>query len=174
MDFKDFIEYELFQAIAEDPTRAFPQLHFERKGDKWKSRYHLDGARDSGGQYVTTIPHNGVFHDYGRGGVSKNFLTLYLELNGSFSTKEERIRAAKELADLYGLHLPDYDPQKEGEYQRKQEIREKHHAIFREALWSGSPEAEATLQYLRGRGWDDGLIRAAGLGHIDTNAESYQ
>lgn len=163
MDLKDFKEYELYPAIAGDPTRAFPQLHFEPyRGKGWKSAYHIDGTRDSNGAESTILYSNShTVIDFARG--NKPFIDLYMNLNGKdFKT------AVEELADLYGLHLPDYDPQKEEEYRRTQDSREKALAIFKEALWSGSPEAEATLQYLRGRGWDDGLIRAAGLGLITT------
>lgn len=163
-DIRDFKEYELYPAIYGDPNRAFPELHFKKDAKGWASEYHTDGTRDSKGAVTTHIYSNNQSRaiDYARGNVT--LIDLYMSLHScDFST------AYRELADLYGLTLPNYSEEEERNYREAQESREAACKTFQEALWSGSPEAEATLRYLHEeRKMSDEVIRKAGLGLITT------
>ena len=77
------------------------------------------------------------------------------------------VEAAKILADR--IHLPLPEIQEDPDYERRKSQRERLLAANREAarfyhenLWK--PEGKKTLDYLHGRGLDDGIIRRFGLG----------
>lgn len=77
------------------------------------------------------------------------------------------VEAAKLLADR--IHLPLPEIQEDPDYERKRSQRERLLSANREAarfyhdrLWK--PEGKAVLDYLHGRGLDDGIIRRFGLG----------
>lgn len=162
-DLRDFKEYELYPAMYGDLTRAFPEMHFRKISKGWVSQYHTDGTKDSKGTDTTYVYSNNRSRaiDYARGNTT--LIDLYMSLHGAdFST------AYRELASLYGLTLPSYSKEDEQTYRETQSSRETACKTFQEALWSGSPEAEATLKYLHDRRWDDEIIRKAGLGLITT------
>lgn len=75
--------------------------------------------------------------------------------------------AVKQLADR--IHLPLPEMREDPDYERRRSQRERLYAANREAarfyhdlLWK--PEGKQALDYLHGRGLDDGIIRRFGLG----------
>lgn len=77
------------------------------------------------------------------------------------------LEAVKILADRIHMQLPEM--QEDPDYERRRSQRERLYAANRDAaryyhdtLWQ--PEGKAVLDYLHGRGLDDGIIRRFGLG----------
>ena len=159
-----FKEYELYPSLYERIDRAFPQLEFRRAKNRWESKHHLDGGKDSQGKAITFVYANTKFmaidHAEER---KKGLIDLYMSLNG-----KDFITALKELAELCGLTVPNSDGEEWKEYEQRQSNRENANETFVKALWGGSDEATRVLEYLRSRQWTDKEIREAELGLITT------
>ena len=164
-DLSSFKEYELFPSLFERIDTAFPELHFKRIGNRWESKYHLNGEKDSQGKVISNVYGNSKYMAIDHSTDEKRgLIDLYMSLNGAdFQT------ALRELSDICGLT----PPSGEGEawenyknYERTQANRENANKTFVSALWGGSAEAEKVLSYLHGRGWTDEEIKRAELGLI--------
>lgn len=158
-------EYELFPSMFEDLTRAFPGMHFQKKGNRWESKYHLDGKEDSQKKAITIVYENTCFcaHDLARGEKPKELINLYAELNNL-----ERMDAIRALAKLYNRPLPNIDSEEWKAQEQNRQGRERAKDAFIKALWSGTAEASKVLEYLHSRKWTDEEIKKAELGLITT------
>lgn len=160
-ELQNFIEYDLLPAMFERIDVVFPELEFRRKGDKWESKYHLDGEKDGGNKVVSYVYGNTKFMAVDHAREKVGLINLYMRLNG-----KEFIPAVKELAEVCGLSLPSSDSKQWREYEERQANREKADAAFVAALWEDSEQAGKVRDYLHSRYWTDELIAKAGLGLI--------
>jgi DNA primase len=158
---KDFIDYELYPYLFENIDRAFPDMEFKRKGNKWISPYHLDGSRsNSADQTFMTSAMKHYIKD--NGGDGRTLIDFEIKRTGA-----DFITALKRLAEVCHLELPNSDTEEYKEYKKRQEYREQANKKFISSLWSGTPEANEVLNYLRSRKWTDEDIKKGELGYID-------
>ena len=159
---EEFKEYELYPSLFDRIDRAFPELHFRKKGSKWESSYHLDGSKDSQNKDITFVYGNSKFMAIDHAtDEKKGLIDLYMSLNG-----KDFIEALKDLAELCGLRLPNSDGEEWKEYEQRQADRETANEIFRKALWGDTEEALKVRSYLYSRKWTDEEIKKAELGLI--------
>lgn len=165
IDLKSFKEDTLFPSLFECLDQAFRDMEFKQYGSQWRSRYHLDGARDKQGKEVTYVYENnkGRAIDTARG-ENKSLIDLYMELNGM-----DFMQALRELSSICGVVLPEHNSEEWRAYQQKLEGMEQADEIFRTALQKDTAEAKQVREYLKGRQWTDEEIRLAGLGLITTD-----
>lgn len=164
-----FKEYELFPSLYERIDKAFPELHFTRKGSRWESKYHIaDATKDSQNKVISFVYANSKYMaiDHAEG-KKVGLIDLYMSLNG-----KDFITALKALAELCNLTLPNSDSEEWKEYEERQANRERANAIFVEALKGNTEEAKRVRSYLSGRGWSDAEIAKAELGLITTAIRS--
>lgn len=166
MDYKDYKEYYLYPALFERIDTAFPTLHFQRKGNKWESKYHLlTGEKDRQGKGITYVYSNSKYMAIDLAtDEKKGLIDLYMSLNNV-----DFIEALKQLSELCSLDLPNSDTEEWKKYEEKQTNRSEAQKRFTKALWSGTAEAKKVLDYLHGRKWGDEQIKKAGLGLITTD-----
>lgn len=169
---KDFKEYELIPSLWNYVGRAFPELGFELKGNRWISKLHIDGSPSHSADqtYIgKTMPHriadnNGTTLDV--------FEYVQRRDNCSFMEAMER------LASVCGLTIPNTDTEEYRAYKEKQDRWERDLKEFCSALWSD--EALPVRELLYSRGWNDEEIRKAKLGYINEqikkslNSSDYQ
>lgn len=159
---EEFKEYELYPSLFDRIDRAFPELHFRKKGSKWESSYHLDGSKDSQNKDITFVYGNSKFMAIDHAtDEKKGLIDLYMSLNG-----KDFIEALRDLAELCGLRLPNSDGEEWKEYEQRQADRETANEIFRKALWGDTEEALKVRSYLYSRKWTDEEIKKAELGLI--------
>lgn len=164
-DFKDKVIAALFDGVI---TQAFPKMGFVKKGGKWVSNCHLDGATDTQGKEITFVYSNAPFNvkDVARD-ENKGIIDLYMTQNG-LSYAEARVK----LSELTRVPLPDNSTGTD-EGLPQQTSRRMAAEAFKAALWSGSDNAERALDYLRNsRGYSDDLIKRMGIGLIDRGTQS--
>lgn len=145
---------QIMQEVHQNPNKAFPQLHFERKKNGWQSRYHLNGERDSEGKYTTEFRDDkGSIVDYAR-----EIKTPFDLMNPDYW------KATTTLAEIYGIVIPKNDATRE-EFSQKEERQRallKAQQAFSKAWEDTNDEnVSATLTYLKSRGWTDEDIKAA-------------
>ena len=165
-----FKEYELFPSLYERIDKAFPELHFTRKGNRWESQYHIaDATKDSQNKVISFVYANTKFMAIDHAGERKiGLIDLYMSLN-----RKDFITALKELAELCNLTLPNIDSEEWKDYEERQANREKANATFVKALWGDTEEAKRVLSYLTtDRGWTEAEIKKAELGLITTAIRS--
>lgn len=155
----DFVEYELIPAMYERLNLIFPEMHFERRGNKWESKHHLDGTKDGSGKVTTYVYENRKYNVKDQAQGNKGIIKLFQELRGV-----DYPAAVETLAKECNLTAPNTDTEEYKERRRKLDNREKALEVFTSALWSGTPEAKEVLDYLHSRSWTDEEIRVAGLG----------
>lgn len=164
-----FKEYELFPSLYERIDKAFPELHFTRKGNRWESKYHIaDATKDRQNKVISFVYANSKYMaiDHAEG-KKVGLIDLYMSLNG-----KDFITALKALAELCNLTLPNSDSEEWKEYEERQANRERANATFVEALKGNTKEAKRVRSYLSGRGWSDAEIAKAELGLITTAIRS--
>ncbi len=161
-DLDQFKEYRLFPSMFDDLTRAFPGMGFKRRGNRWESIHHLDGAEDSQKKAVTLVYENSKYcaHDIARG-EAKGLIDLYMSLNGL--TFWDAING---LAKCYELEAPGGNSEEWKAQEEKRQAREHAKDTFKAALWNGTDEANEVLDYLRSRKWTDEEIKLAEFGLI--------
>lgn len=165
-----FKEYELFPSLYERIDKAFPELHFTRKGNRWESQYHIaDATKDSQNKVISFVYANTKFMAIDHAEERKiGLIDLYMSLN-----RKDFITALKELAELCNLTLPNIDSEEWKDYEERQANREKANATFVKALWGDTEEAKRVLSYLTtDRGWTEAEIKKAELGLITTAIRS--
>lgn len=160
----EFKEREILPRLMGGYIRnAFPSYDFKERGDRWITPCYLNGDRSStpDKSYIyKNLKDGGKLHQNGGGDIS--IIDLYAD-GKDFPT------ALRELADICGVgHLfPEYDSEEYKDYKETQDKRERANARFVSDLWSGTPEANKVLDYLRSRNWTDEQIRTIGLGYAD-------
>lgn len=159
-----FKEYDLFPSLYEQIDRAFPELHFMRKGNRWESKYHLNGTKDSQNKVISFVYGNTKFMAIDHAtNEKKGLIDLYMSLNG-----KDFITALEELAKICNLTLPNSYNEEWKEYERKQADKEKALAAFTTALWEDTEEAKSVRSYLSSRKWTEAQVKEAELGLITT------
>lgn len=164
---QDFIEYELYPALWDRLDRAFPSMHFQRRGGDWQSPYKLNGERSSDNRADKSV----VTKRYPRtileqGGESMSLINFYLQSTGRSTTTKgaELAEALRSLCTSIGLTLPEGDSEAYRAYKERQEKLEAAAYKMQRALFK--EEGVATLQYLtEKRGYTVEDIKAMGLGY---------
>ena len=160
-DYDSYFDVTLFPSLFHDIDRAFPELHFRRVGNKWISKYHLNGEKDSQGNTITYIYENSWYmaKDHARND-NKRLIELYEELNNvDFNT------AVNALADICKVARPDTNSEKHIKEQNLLHAK----SVFVKALWEDTAEANEVRSYLHSRGWTDYKIKKGELGLITTD-----
>ena len=164
-NFESFKEYELYPTLYENIDRAFPELYFKRVGQRWESKYHLDGTRDSQSKVISFVYGNRKFMAIDHSsGTKKGLIDLYMSLHSV-----DFITALKELAELCNLTIPNSDSEEWKAYEQRQANREYANTTFIKALWEDSEEAKRVRSYLFSRKWTEADIKKAELGLITTS-----
>ena len=164
-NFESFKEYELYPTLYENIDRAFPELYFKRVGQRWESKYHLDGTRDSQSKVISFVYGNRKFMAIDHSsGTKKGLIDLYMSLHSV-----DFITALKELAELCNLTIPNSDSEEWKAYEQRQANRENANTTFIKALWEDSEEAKRVRSYLFSRKWTEEDIKKAELGLITTS-----
>lgn len=160
----EFKEKEVLPRLMSGYIRnALPSYDFKEKSDRWASPCYLNGERssDPDKSYIyKNLRDGGKLHE--NGGGENSIIDIYA--NGKdFPT------ALRELADICGIGylFPEYDSEKYKEDKERQAKREEANTKFISALWSGTPEANRHLDYLRSRKWTDEEIKKVGFGFAD-------
>ena len=148
---------------------AFPNMDFRRKGEVYISPKKRDGSAPKTPRpdktYIAQRNGNPFVDENGTIGAI-SITQYYIEQNNC-----DFITAIKALASIAGIEnqIPRFN--KELEEKRQREFADNRAAakIMQEALFSGTDAAALTLQYIRGRNWDDEEIKndLAKFGHID-------
>lgn len=164
---QDFIEYELYPTLWDRLDRAFPSMHFQRRGGDWRSPYKLNGERSSDNRAdksVVTKRHPRTILE--QGGESMSLINFYLQSIGRSTTTKgaELAEALRSLCTSIGLTLPEGDSEAYRAYKERQEKLEAAAYKMQRALFK--EEGAATLQYLtEKRGYTVEDIKAMGLGY---------
>lgn len=161
----EFKEREILPRLLQDGyiTTALPRYDFKERGSKWVTPYHVSGDRSNSSLDQSYIYKNGnSLHD--QNGDKLSIVDLYMRETG-----QDYPTALRSLADLCGVgHLfPEFDSEEARAYKETQDKREEANSRFVSALWSGTPEANRVLDYLRSRRWTDEEIKATGFGYAD-------
>lgn len=150
---------------------AFRDMDFRLEGGIYKSPKKRDGSDPKQPRKDKTyIQQKGGVIFVGENGESDyyNLTDYYMERHGC-----DFITAIKELASIAGIshQIPSYDKEKEEKRQKEFADNRAAAKIMQVALFSGTDAAAHTLQYLRGRNWDDEEIKSdfAKFGHIDND-----
>lgn len=166
MDVKSWKKDVLIPAVFERADLAFPELNFSLKGGVWQSPYTLKGEKRQRADKSYISPRYGAAIRE-QGGDSISFCDYVMEREGC-----DLLTAEKILADRLGLSFPqDYN----SDYHTQQKAdaeRDRANSIFTKSLFSGTPEADRVLDYMRRRGWSDEAIRDAEIGYIDEAIKS--
>lgn len=163
-----FKEYDLFPSLYERIDTAFPELHFKRVGNRWESKHHLDGSKDSQNKAISFVYENRKFMAIDHAAdEKKGLIDLYMSLNGA-----DFITALKALAELCNLTIPNSDSEEWKEYEERQANREHANDTFVAELWKETDEAKRVRSYLSSRRWTEEDIRKAELGLITTAIRS--
>ena len=149
----EFKEREILPRLLQDGyiTTALPRYGFKERGSKWVTPYHVSGDRSNSSPDQSYIYKNGnSLHD--QNGDKLSIVDLYMRETG-----QDYPTALRSLADLCGVgHLfPEFDSEEARAYKETQDKREEANSRFVSALWSGTPEANRVLDYLRSCRWTD-------------------
>lgn len=163
----DFINYELYPALWDRLDRAFPSMHFQRRGGDWQSPYKLNGERSSDNRADKSVVTKRYPHIIlEQGGESMNLVNFYLQSTGRSTTTKgaELAEALRSLCTSIGLTLPEGDSEAYRADKERQEKLEAAAYKMQRALFK--EEGAATLQYLtEKRGYTVEDIKAMGLGY---------
>ena len=160
----EFKEREILPRLLQSGyiTTALPCYSFRDKGNKWVTPFHVNGEKSSDTDQSYIYKTGSSLHD--QNGDKLSIVDLYMRESG-----QDYPTALRSLADICGVgHLfPEYDSEEARAYKETQDKREEANARFVSALWSGTPEANRVLDYIRSRNWTDEEIRRASLGYAD-------
>lgn len=160
----EFKEREILPRLLQSGyiKTALPRYDFREKGNKWVTPFHVNGDRSSDLDQSYIYKNGSSLHD--QNGDKLSIIDLYRRETG-----EDFPTALRSLANLCGVgHLfPEYDSEEWRAYKEIQEKREEANSRFVSALWSGTPEANRVLDYIRSRNWTDEEIKRASLGYAD-------
>lgn len=161
-------QYTQFKAEEVIPTlldrylaEAFPSMEFVDRGDRWQSKYHIDGSISSSRDQSYIYKSGTILHD-NNGAEIGIFDFAKAQFNTDF------METLKRLADICNLQLPEADP----EYTKRMEAaKQKQDALTasmdrqKKALFA--TEGKVVLDYLHDkRGYTDETIKAMGLGYL--------
>ena len=169
MELSNFVDEELYPAIFRNLDRIFPEMKFERFGNKWRSPFNIDGTSPRNKRKDKTIVTESRYQvaTENGGGGSRNLISLYMEHNNI----EDRIEAIKKLSDIVGVShlLPEGKNAKtwEEEQTRREQLALSLDRQRRALFDSSNPEALALMQYLtEKRGYSQEDIRKMGIGYM--------
>lgn len=166
----EFIREELRPSILAAADRAFPELHFQRTKDGWRSSYDLQGQQHrSKDQTVIKNTHGKQAHGLWEQVTGyKDFIDYVMKRDGSSMTG-----AIETLCQAIELRLPksyEYDFQ---ECKRKEETNKPLDSLFGEAVnllrADTDSIAQAANSYLVGRGLTKQEISSMRLGVLNSS-----
>jgi DNA primase catalytic core len=164
----DFTDNELYPKLFDSLDIAFPEFQFRKSGGNWVSgnKLRLNGSEGHNIGSVCVYRNSPYFlQDYSSGGKA---ITSYLQESGKACSW---IEAVKHLAKAVGLEVPSRDLSEE-ELERSKEselmsrLCEAANDFFIENLSdpesqiAKTSEAETLRNYLKGRGYTRGILRA--------------
>lgn len=164
---QDYKEHTLLPAVYNNLPRVFPEMHFTQNtgtAGGWKSKYHLSGVKDgekskSAPSYITYVYANNRASAIDTSdGARSSLVDLYMLLHGK-DFKE----ALRGMAEACGAPPYQFGPQ-DREALEKNEALQHLHSLCKEAIFS--PEGEAVLAYMNGRGWSPEMIKEVGIGAL--------
>ncbi len=162
-------QYTQFKAEEVIPTlldkylaEAFPSMEFVDRGDRWQSKYHIDGSISSSRDQSYIYKSGTILHDNNGDEVG-----IFNFAMAQFNTTDF-VETLKRLADICNLQLPEPDH----EYTKSMEAaKQKQDALTasmnrqKQALFA--QEGKVVLDYLHDkRGYTDDTIKAMGLGYL--------
>ena len=166
---QDFIDSRLIPAVYADPSKLF--------GGTWKQK----GARKVCAEHLLTDGHRS--HD-GNGSFISNRRPHLVCDGGDPRTNTEavkyietakgytRVEAARYIADVYGLIMPDLEPETPEAKQRRERRAHQRRIAETMKLADGptlTPGQQEALGYLHRRGMTDQQIDEAGIVYISTD-----
>lgn len=156
----DFRE-RLYSALFDRMNIVFPVMKFAPYRGGWASPLKLNGTPPRCPRKDKCIITSKVKHRIlEQGGESVDLITFY---KGLYGIKED-MAAIKEIAQIIGLQLPeDIDSESYRQWKEKQEGLEKAAIKMKSDLYTDG--GRATLNYLKGRGYDDDFISYAEFGY---------
>lgn len=165
-EFIYFEESELFPRIFDHADELLPELHLQKRGDKWFSSLRLDGT--PGGRNDRLIMRRkNPFTVFENG--SSNCLDI-LEEWQKRKRLGSRYEAEVDLARYFNIEdkIPMGDAKSRERFEEKVRENKKKNELsdkLSEALFS--PEGKSGLEYLRDvRGYTEEEIRSAGFGYV--------
>ncbi len=169
--FSEWKEYVFYPRAFDYVPRILSQLDWERKGDYWKSKQHLNRERDSRGDYVTSVSREAPYnvHHFGAKGAEYANAEGNVELIKYKALLEhtDYNTALRAAAAVCGLSVPSSLSEEDvARYNERQHEREAIRTEMVKALWRDTPEAEEVRNYLFGRKWTEEEIKEAGFGLI--------
>ncbi len=176
MELGKFVDEELYPAIFDDLDKVFPNMKFERYGNKWRSPLNIDGTTPKNkrkDKTIVTESHYQIATENGGGG-SKNLISLYMEHNNI----GDRIEAIKSISEIVGIAhmIPEGEASQKWEEERKRRellalsLDRQRRALFDD----NNPKAKEVLNYLtRERNYPIELIRLIGVGYISPDEAKF-
>lgn len=159
--YTDFKKEKLIPVLFNNISRAFPDMDFKKRGDKWGSPYKLNGERRSRWDktYIRSIAPSRIAENGEIG--SLDVVEFYKERN-SLTFFE----ALEQLSSICGIQPPQKgDIESYKRYQEKQERLEKVASQMEAALYTD--EGAETLKYLKEvRLYSDEFIKWGGFGFV--------
>lgn len=166
-DLFDFIDRYLLPALHQGGmAHAFPNIHFEKRGNKWGAKNYLNGTPHSSrwDKIFTTAQKPHLITE--QGGDSISLIKFYQNLTGA-SFRE----AVTALSSACSLTPPEREESESYRaYREKQEKLEELCTLMKRDL--RSDDGGAALSYLRGRGYSDEFIDFAEFGFISAQRAS--
>jgi len=168
----DWIKYELYPSLFSCVDKALPEFSFRLRGKNWVSTNYrkITGEEgDSKGKVLIWENAPGYIKDFTRG--SKGLIDYIIERDGL-----QFIEAVKYLAEITGLEIPrepNFNPATYQKYKDRENLLEVSNDYFINSLHN-KPEAQETIDYLKGRGYSDNDIEAMGLGYIPSQEELFK
>lgn len=135
----------------------FPEMHFKLQGDKYLSKYHLDGQKGSKGNVQSALSQThpaARVCDFGTG-ESVSLIDLYMGLRNV-----DFITALREMCNVASVELPEMsERQREAytDYNERQKQLEAAAAKFKKTLWYEDYTDGVRMYFRNVRGWGDEL-----------------
>ena len=145
-------------------AEAFPSMEFVDRGNRWISKYHIDGSTSSSRDQSYIYKSGSKLHD--NNGAEVGIFDFAMEQFGT-----DFMETLKRLADICHLQLPEVDP----EYAKRIEAAKQKQNSLTESMKRQqaalfTPEGKVVLDYLHNeRGYTDETIKAMGLGYLSSD-----
>jgi DNA primase len=167
-DITIFIKETLYPAIRGAADRAFPELNFTKRGEKWESNHDLQGGLHKSKDQAVI---KGGSKAYGiweqTAGRSVDFIDYVRQRDNSTT-----FGAVETLCKALGLQIPQNEYNLAA-FKEKQQRSDTLQSLYEEGVKALRANqtfaAQMANSYLHRRGLSDGDISAMGLGVIDTS-----
>lgn len=166
-DITVFVRETLYPAIRGAADRAFPELQFIKRGDKWESSHDLQGGlhKSKDQAVIKGSKAFGIWEQ--TTGRSVDFIDYVKQRDGSNTWG-----AVETLCKALGLHIPQSEYNLSA-FKEKQERSDTLQALYKEGVKvlraNKTFAAQMANNYLHRRGLSDGEISAMGLGVVDNS-----